>query len=98
MDEKLYDANHKRIGTRTKDAFGNDVIKDTNGRVISRMGEDILGNKVIRDSSGRTVGVYGQDMLGNDVEKGLLPCDMEILSRMVEDISYNNARRYFKFY
>ena len=38
------------------------------------------------------------NILGNDVEKGLLPCDMEILGRMVEDISYNNARRYFKFY
>ena len=38
------------------------------------------------------------NMLGNDVEKGLLPNDQEILSRMVEDISYNNARRYFKFY
>ena len=38
------------------------------------------------------------NLLGNDVEKGLLPCDMEILGRMVEDISYNNARRYFKFY
>ena len=67
MDEKLYDANHKRIGTRTKDAWGNDVIKDMNGRVVSRMGEDMLGNKVIRNSAGKTVGVYGQDMLGNDV-------------------------------
>ena len=38
------------------------------------------------------------NLLGNDVEKGLLPCDMEILGGMVEDISYNNARRYFKFY
>ena len=38
------------------------------------------------------------NILGNDVEKGLLPNDQEILSRMVEDISYNNARRYFKFY
>ena len=38
------------------------------------------------------------NILGNDVEKGLLPNDNEILSRMVEDISYNNARRYFKFY
>jgi glucuronate isomerase len=28
----------------------------------------------------------------------LLPNDMESLSRMVEDISYNNARNYFKFY
>ena len=38
------------------------------------------------------------NILGTDVEKGLLPNDHEILSRMVEDISYNNARNYFKFY
>ena len=38
------------------------------------------------------------NILGNDVEKGLLPDNHEILSRMVEDISYNNARKYFKFY
>ena len=38
------------------------------------------------------------NILGNDVEKGLLPNDEEILGRMVEDISYNNARRYFNFY
>ena len=72
MDEKLYDANHKRIGTRTKDAFGNDVIKDTNGRVISRMGEDILGNKVIRDSSGRTVGGAFFDSCGTPKKRSEL--------------------------
>ena len=38
------------------------------------------------------------NMLGNDVEKGLLPDDRELLGKMFEDISYNNARRYFKFY
>jgi glucuronate isomerase len=38
------------------------------------------------------------NLLGNDVENGLLPNDHEILARMVEDISYNNARNYFKFY
>ena len=38
------------------------------------------------------------NLLGNDVERGLLPDDRETLYRMVEDISYNNARRYFKFY
>ena len=38
------------------------------------------------------------NLLGTELEKGLLPDDMESLSRMVEDISYNNARRYFKFY
>ncbi|MHC4637442.1 MAG: glucuronate isomerase [Planctomycetota bacterium] len=35
------------------------------------------------------------NMLGNDVEKGLLPGDMELLGRMVEDICFNNARNYF---
>ncbi|MBP5645114.1 MAG: glucuronate isomerase, partial [Bacteroidales bacterium] len=38
------------------------------------------------------------NLLGNEVEKGLLPDDRELLGQMVEDISYNNARRYFKFY
>ena len=37
------------------------------------------------------------NLLGNDVEKGLLPNDTESLYRMVEDISYNNAKNYFKF-
>ena len=37
------------------------------------------------------------NLLGNDVEKGLLPDDKESLYRMVEDISYNNAKNYFKF-
>jgi glucuronate isomerase len=35
------------------------------------------------------------NMLGNDVEAGLLPDDMTFLGKMVEDISYNNARNYF---
>jgi glucuronate isomerase len=34
-------------------------------------------------------------MLGNQVEAGLLPNDLGLLGSMVEDISYNNARRYF---
>ena len=38
------------------------------------------------------------NLLGNDVERGLLPDDMESLARMVEDISYYNAKNYFKFY
>jgi len=37
------------------------------------------------------------NLLGNDVEKGLLPNDKENLYRMVEDISYNNAKNYFNF-
>ena len=38
------------------------------------------------------------NLIGNDVEQGLLPVE-EIgrIRQMVEDISYNNARRYFNF-
>jgi len=35
------------------------------------------------------------NMLGGDVEAGLLPNDLTLLGRMVEDICYNNARAYF---
>jgi len=35
------------------------------------------------------------NMLGNDVEAGLLPKDMDLLGRMVEDICFNNAKSYF---
>jgi len=35
------------------------------------------------------------NMLGDDVEAGLLPKDMILLGKMVEDICYNNAKKYF---
>jgi len=35
------------------------------------------------------------NLLGTDVEAGLLPKDFGLLGKMVEDISYNNARAYF---
>ncbi len=34
--------------------------------------------------------------LGNLVENGEYPCDLEILGEIVEDICYNNAKKYFK--
>ncbi len=37
------------------------------------------------------------NLLGNDVENGEIPYDMELLGKMVEDISFNNAYNYFKF-
>jgi glucuronate isomerase len=36
-------------------------------------------------------------LLGNDVEKGLIPNDLELIGRMVEDICYYNAKKYFDF-
>ncbi len=38
------------------------------------------------------------DVIGADVESGRLPrSEMKFLGQMVEDISYNNAKRYFEF-
>jgi len=37
------------------------------------------------------------NLIGNDVENGELPADIEFLGQMVEDISYKNAERYFRF-
>jgi len=34
-------------------------------------------------------------LLGSDVEAGLIPPDMELLGKMVEDICFNNAKDYF---
>jgi glucuronate isomerase len=38
------------------------------------------------------------NLIGNDVEQGLLPAsELPFLGQLVEDVSYNNARRYFEF-
>ncbi|NIA06489.1 MAG: glucuronate isomerase [Actinobacteria bacterium] len=37
------------------------------------------------------------NILGRDMEKGLIPQDMELIGAMVEDICYHNAVNYFDF-
>jgi glucuronate isomerase len=38
------------------------------------------------------------NLLGDDVERGLLPAsELPLIGRMVEDISYYNAKNYFNF-
>lgn len=37
------------------------------------------------------------NIIGNDVKDGLLPNDKELLSKMVQDICYYNAKEYFNF-
>jgi len=36
-------------------------------------------------------------ILGEDMQRGLLPDDMDLVGKMVSDISYFNAKRYFGF-
>jgi glucuronate isomerase len=35
------------------------------------------------------------NILGNDIEAGLIPADVELLGKMVENICFNNAKNYF---
>src|SRR5690606_4910648 len=37
------------------------------------------------------------NLLGSEKESGYLTDDMELVGKMVEDISYNNAKEYFNF-
>ena len=37
------------------------------------------------------------DYLGNLIENGQAPADIEVMGKMVADISYNNAHEYFQF-
>ncbi len=37
------------------------------------------------------------NLLGNDIEKGLLPNDIEFIGEMVENICYYNAKNFFEF-
>jgi glucuronate isomerase len=37
------------------------------------------------------------NLIGDEVEKGEIPADMELLGKLVTDISYTNAARYFHF-
>jgi glucuronate isomerase len=37
------------------------------------------------------------NLLGDEIKRGELPNDMEWIGKMVQDISYNNAKEYFKF-
>lgn len=37
------------------------------------------------------------NILGEEIEKGLIPDDLDLIGGMVKDISYNNANNYFNF-
>ncbi|HEY0708130.1 MAG TPA: glucuronate isomerase, partial [Polyangia bacterium] len=37
------------------------------------------------------------NILGTDVERGLVPHDMDLLGNLVKDVCYRNAKGYFGF-
>lgn len=37
------------------------------------------------------------NILGNDIKMGLLPNDMEWIGKIIQDITYNNAKEFFQF-
>ncbi|MBO4848214.1 MAG: hypothetical protein J5586_03575 [Clostridia bacterium] len=88
MDERLYDSSYKRTGTVSKDAIGNDVIRDASGRVAARFDTDVLGNRVIKDAEGRTKGIFTKDALGNDV---VTDPNGRVIARLGADALGNDA-------
>ena len=37
------------------------------------------------------------NLFGEDIENGEIPADFDLVGGIVQDISYNNAKEYFKF-
>jgi glucuronate isomerase len=37
------------------------------------------------------------NILGSEMERGILPNDLKLVGALVQDISYNNAKKYFGF-
>ena len=37
------------------------------------------------------------NILGSEMEKGIIPKDFDLVGSLVENISYNNAAKYFEF-
>ncbi|MBK5193684.1 MAG: glucuronate isomerase, partial [Flavobacteriaceae bacterium] len=37
------------------------------------------------------------NLFGEEMESGELPNDMDLIGKVISDISYNNAKEYFKF-
>ncbi len=66
----------------------------------------VLGNTIGMPTDSRSLLSYSRheyyrrilcNFIGNLVENGEYPADMKVLGKLVEDISYNNACRYFAF-
>lgn len=66
----------------------------------------VLGNTIGAPTDSRSLLSYSRheyyrrilcNFIGNMVENGEYPADMKTLGKLVEDISYNNACRYFAF-
>jgi glucuronate isomerase len=72
--------------------------------VLSQMG--LLGMFVGMTTDSRSFLSYARhdyfrrilcNIVGADVEKGVIPNDMELAGRLIRDVCYNNAARYFQF-
>jgi glucuronate isomerase len=37
------------------------------------------------------------NIVGRDIDRGLIPGDLKMAGKMVQDICYHNAKRFFKF-
>lgn len=84
----------------------NDNKDGMEAQMKSLANEGVLGNFIGMLTDSRSFLSYPRheyfrrimcNLLGNFVENGEYPWDEELLGKMVQDISYNNAERYFDF-
>ena len=84
----------------------NDNKQGMKEQLISLANLSLLGNFVGMLTDSRSFLSYTRheyfrrilcNLIGNWVENGEYPADMDLLEEIVKGISYNNAKRYFKF-
>ncbi len=84
----------------------NDHLRGMEAQLESLMALGLLGNFVGMLTDSRSFLSYPRHeyfrrilcrMLGDKVERGEVPCDIDWLGRIVEDVSFNNANRYLGF-
>ena len=84
----------------------NDHLRGMEAQLEALMALGLLGNFVGMLTDSRSFLSYPRHeyfrrilcrMLGDKVERGEVPCDLDWLGRIVEDVSFNNANRYLGF-
>ncbi len=97
------DANHVQHGSAW---WFNDTKEGMERQIANLAAESALGNFVGMLTDSRSFFSYARhdyfrrilcNVIGTWVENGEYPDDMEVLGELVQDICYNNAKKYFGF-
>jgi glucuronate isomerase len=84
----------------------NDTIRGMQAQLTIAAQQTLLGNFVGMLTDSRSLLSFPRheyfrrilcDLVGSWVERGQIPDDLELVGKMIEDISYNNANEQFNF-